>query len=31
MAATLQDWRNEFERVRLMPRLSARPRQQTND
>jgi hypothetical protein len=31
MAATLQDWLNEFERVQLMPPLSARPRQKRND
>jgi hypothetical protein len=31
MAATLQDWLNEFERVQLMLRLSARLRQKHND
>ena len=31
MAATLQDWLNEFERVQLMPPRSARPRQKRND
>jgi thioredoxin-like negative regulator of GroEL len=30
-AATLQDWLNEFERVQLMLRLSARLRQKHND
>ena len=31
MAATLQDWLNEFERVQLMLRLSARLRQKHGD
>lgn len=31
LAATLQDWLNEFERVQLMLRLSARLRQRYND
>ncbi|HTU89943.1 MAG TPA: thioredoxin family protein [Gemmataceae bacterium] len=31
LAATLQDWLNEFERVQLMLRLSARLRQKHND
>jgi hypothetical protein len=31
MAAPLQDWLNEFERVQLMPRLSARLWQKHND
>ena len=31
MAATLQDWLNEFERAQLMARLSARLRQKNND
>ena len=31
MAATLQDWVNEFERVQLMLRLSARLRQKHGD
>jgi hypothetical protein len=31
MAATLQVWLNEFERVRLRPPLSARLRQKRND
>jgi thiol-disulfide isomerase/thioredoxin len=31
MTATLQDWLNEFERVQLMLRLSARLRQKHND
>jgi hypothetical protein len=31
MAATLQDWLNEFERVQPRPPLSARPRQKRND
>jgi hypothetical protein len=31
MAATLQDWLNEFERVQLRPRLSARLWQKHND
>jgi thiol-disulfide isomerase/thioredoxin len=31
LAATLQDWLNEFERVQVMLRLSARLRQKHND
>lgn len=31
LAATLQDWLNEFERVQLMLRISARLRQKHND
>jgi thiamine monophosphate kinase len=31
LAATLQDWLNELERVQLMLRLSARLRQKHND
>jgi thiol-disulfide isomerase/thioredoxin len=31
LAATVQDWLNEFERVQLMLRLSARLRQKHND
>jgi thiol-disulfide isomerase/thioredoxin len=31
LAATLQDWLNEFERIQLMLRLSARLRQKHND
>jgi thiol-disulfide isomerase/thioredoxin len=31
LAATLQDWLNEYERVQLMLRLSARLRQKHND
>jgi len=31
LAATLQDWLNEFERVQLMLRLSSRLRQKHND
>jgi thiol-disulfide isomerase/thioredoxin len=31
LAATLEDWLNEFERVQLMLRLSARLRQKHND
>ena len=31
LAATLHDWLNEFERVQLMLRLSARLRQKHND